>query len=304
MDSIYAIASDACELGRDDLRVAGSVYKASVIDRSTEQSLRNCTIPSALLTLVVVMLLLRSTRLTLVVLIASAYCGALSIAMIHYTSDGINAVLLVVPTLIYVLTVSGAVHLANYYRDARQEVPKQQAGFRAVQVGWKPCALAAFSTAIGMASLIVSDLAPIRSFGIYAAIAVLVSFVVFDGGLFGVPDAQSVRQIIGQSRPRSANRRKTRSRLQCGSEPSSLVFNFRDRRIGNRRYRIAADDDDGRFTEKLSTPQRACAQLPLDQRPSWASRCARSRDPLRQQLPPDVVESIATDRPRARGHLC
>ncbi|QDS89482.1 MMPL family protein [Rosistilla ulvae] len=178
IDSITRIAKRACDLSRDQLRLAGGVYKASVIDHATDRSIQRCILPSALLTLIVVSLLLRSLRLTLVVLVAAVFCATIGIAMIHFTSDGINAILVAVPTLLYVLTVSGAVHLANYYRDGLREVGADQAGFRAVQVGWKPCALASLSTAIGMASLIVSDLSPIRNFGIYSALGVAIGFFV------------------------------------------------------------------------------------------------------------------------------
>ncbi|WP_417735535.1 efflux RND transporter permease subunit [Rosistilla oblonga] len=178
IDSITQIARQACDLSRDQLRITGGVYKASVIDHATDRSVQRCILPSALLTLIVVSLLLQSVRLTLVVLVAAVFCAMIGIAMIHFTSNGINAILVAVPTLLYVLTVSGAVHLANYYRDGLHEVGPDQAGFRAVQVGWRPCALASISTAIGMASLVVSDLSPIRHFGIYSALAVVIGFFV------------------------------------------------------------------------------------------------------------------------------
>ncbi|QDV70045.1 MMPL family protein [Rosistilla carotiformis] len=178
IDTITRTAQQACGLSRDQLRLAGGVYKASMIDLATDRSIKRCILPSALLTLIVVGGLLRSLRLTLVVLVAAVFCALIGIAMIYYTSNGINAILVAVPTLLYVLTVSGAIHLANYYRDAQREVGAAQAGFRAVQVGWTPCALASISTAIGMASLVVSDLSPIRNFGIYSALAVVVGFFV------------------------------------------------------------------------------------------------------------------------------
>lgn len=178
IDLITQVAQQACGLSRDQLRLAGGVYKATVVDHATDRSLARCIVPSGLFTLFAVACLLRSVRLTLVVLVSAVYCAAIGVAMIHYTSDGINAILVAVPTLLYVLTVSGAVHLANYYRDAQREVGPDQAGFRAVQVGWKPCALASVSTAIGMASLVVSDLSPIRNFGFYSAFGVVVGFFI------------------------------------------------------------------------------------------------------------------------------
>ena len=53
------------------------------------------------------------------------------------------------PTLVFVLVVSGAVHLVNYYRDARRELGATGAAARALAVGWLPCSMATLTTAIG-----------------------------------------------------------------------------------------------------------------------------------------------------------
>jgi len=83
------------------------------------------------------------------------------------------------PSLVYVATTSGAIHLANYYRDqiAETGIVDGAAG-RSVHHALLPLSLATGTTAIGLATLAVSELVPIRMFGIFSAIGVVVSFFV------------------------------------------------------------------------------------------------------------------------------
>jgi predicted RND superfamily exporter protein len=73
------------------------------------------------------------------------------------------------PSMLYVLAISGAVHLVNYYHDAIREGGIEGAPDRALAHGWKPALLCNVTTGIGLASLATADLEPIRKFGIYAA---------------------------------------------------------------------------------------------------------------------------------------
>ncbi|MEO0531614.1 MAG: MMPL family transporter, partial [Planctomycetota bacterium] len=86
-----------------------------------------------------------------------------------------DAILMSMPAVVYVLALSGAIHLVNYYRDERQERGFFGAVERAVRVAWGPCLLAAFTTAVGLGSLGTSDILPIQKFGIFSAIGVLVA---------------------------------------------------------------------------------------------------------------------------------
>jgi len=83
------------------------------------------------------------------------------------------------PSLVYVATTSGAIHLANYYRDQLAETGVQEgAAGRAVHHALLPLTLATGTTAVGLATLAVSELVPIRMFGIFSAAGVFVSFLI------------------------------------------------------------------------------------------------------------------------------
>ena len=77
------------------------------------------------------------------------------------------------PALVYVLAVSGAVHIINYYRQALRDGDGDQAVEHAVAHAWRPAILCSITTAIGLASLLSSDIVPIAKFGGFSAIGVL-----------------------------------------------------------------------------------------------------------------------------------
>jgi len=87
-------------------------------------------------------------------------------------------VLIVMPLLVLTLGVSGGIHLVNYLVEARQRGPAEGAALRAIATGWLPCTLSAGTTALGLASLVVSELEPIRVFGFHAAVGVMVTLAV------------------------------------------------------------------------------------------------------------------------------
>jgi predicted RND superfamily exporter protein len=72
------------------------------------------------------------------------------------------------------LTLSGAVHLMSYYGDVSRW-HKNHLGGRAMLLGLKPSLLASITTSLGMAALATSQLAPVREFGLYSAVALSVA---------------------------------------------------------------------------------------------------------------------------------
>ena len=122
---------------------------------------------------------LKSKALVGLVLASGVYSMFASLAIVWYSGYPVDAILLTMPSLVYVATTSGAIHLANYYRDQLAETGVQEgAAGRAVHHALLPLSLATGTTAVGLATLAVSELVPIKMFGIFSAIGVVVSFVV------------------------------------------------------------------------------------------------------------------------------
>ena len=111
--------------------------------------------------------MLRSVRLATLVIFSAFITVYFTLALVPVTNGSMNMVLVVMPTLLMVLTMSGAIHVANYWKHAAIKTP-EKAVPNAFRLAWKPCFLASVTTAIGLSSLGTSPLVPVRDFGIYS----------------------------------------------------------------------------------------------------------------------------------------
>lgn len=203
--AIRRVARDSTGLGDEDLRLAGPMMDAVFVDNESARSVQVLLGPSAALILLLSRYCLRTLPVALVVLALSGYCVLLTLASLHLAGDVMNAVLIVLPPLVLVVGVSGGVHLINYFYDAVEQEGPTGAAWRALKLGWLPCTLAAVTTAMGLVSLwfrvelgpaspgavtlvgggnlggvawpalsvAVSQMLPVRLFGLYGAVGVM-----------------------------------------------------------------------------------------------------------------------------------
>jgi predicted RND superfamily exporter protein len=176
VDDIREIATDRCGVPEDDLRLTGDAVVSVAIDTEAEQAISGLIWLSGLLAISIAWACLRSIKLAILVFALSAFCEGVSEALIYYTGGSMNLLVILVPVLVFVLSVSASVHLANYYRDAVRLHGPEAAPREALRAGWQPCLIAAVTTALGLVSLGVSHVVPVRSFGLYGAAGVLASF--------------------------------------------------------------------------------------------------------------------------------
>lgn len=173
VDAILSAVQAAIGLERDDLRLAGPPIDGIAIDNASMSSIERFATPSVIISLVLCVLCLRSVWLSLPVLAAGAYGQVLMLGSVYYSGSSMNAVLIVLPPLVFVLTISAGVHLVNYFYEETRNGNRNTAVSDALRRGWGPCALAAVTTAIGLVSLTVSEVWPVRQFGVLAAFGVL-----------------------------------------------------------------------------------------------------------------------------------
>jgi len=126
--------------------------------------------------------MLKSWRLALVVLGVSYYTTLLSTALVPLSGAPMNMVLVVMPTLLLVTTLSVAVHIANYWRHAAA-VDGRTAVAQSIRTAYVPVLWAGVTSIIGQASLCTSNLTPIRDFGIFSSIGSALSLLVTLVGL-------------------------------------------------------------------------------------------------------------------------
>jgi predicted RND superfamily exporter protein len=159
------------------LRMGGPPIDNVAIDEEGRITLVRLVGYSAILGLALAYICLRNVKLTIMVFFVGGVSAAMCLGVVWWSGDGIDAILLTMPALVYVLGMSGAIHLVNYYR---QEVVKGGlvgAPERMLAHAWFPCTLCSVTTAIGLLSLCSSNILPIYKFGLYSAIGVMGTLV-------------------------------------------------------------------------------------------------------------------------------
>ncbi len=161
----------------DTARLGGPPVENVAIDEEGDKTLSRLALLSGALGIGLAWWSLRSIKLTLMVFATALLSAAAGLAFVFWTGQTMDAVMMSMPSMLYVLAISGAVHLVNYYHDAIREHGMEGAAQRALAHGWKPALLCNVTTGIGLASLATADLEPIRKFGIYAASGVALMLI-------------------------------------------------------------------------------------------------------------------------------
>lgn len=206
IELVRTLADSVPKLGRQQLRLVGSVFESFAIDKAAGDSLSKLVLPSTILALFISWLCVGSLRAVCVVMLLAGSGQLFAVSVVYYGGFEFSAVMIVLPTLVFMLTLSGAVHLVNYLLEARLHDSKAS-GVEAIKKGWWPCLLSSATTMLGMGSLLTSELMPVRQFGVLSAlclgIATLVMLLAFPATadlLFGqVGPAQRLARWLGFS---------------------------------------------------------------------------------------------------------
>ncbi|MCE9632177.1 MAG: MMPL family transporter [Planctomycetia bacterium] len=189
----------------DDLHLAGSVVDNVTVDEASAESLHVYGGPAALAIFLLTWWSLRSMRYALLVFLLALVCVGLCFVSLRICGDRMNPVLIVMPLLVLTLGVSGGIHLVNYLVEASQQGNDRGTAWRAIALGWLPCTLSAGTTALGLASLVVSELEPIRVFGFHSAIGVAATLAVLFLVVPGVFSRWPIRRGAGHHVESSAS---------------------------------------------------------------------------------------------------
>jgi len=213
VERVYEVAEQQCAIPRSSIRLGGPPVDNAAIDIEGERSLFRLAGFSGIAGLVLAWWCLRSWGLTAMVFTSALFSAGLSLLAVWRFGygDSMNAILLTMPSLVYVAATSGAIHLANYYRDTVRQHGFAGAPERTVRSAWLPLALATGTTAIGLASMCITELVPIRMFGMYSAIGVVIGFVMVILYLPSLLHFYPLRGILGAT--------ESRRRWDPGSSP-------------------------------------------------------------------------------------
>lgn len=173
-----------CQIPADQYSLAGSPVLTAELDRlggyeSSEFFFRMTLMVCASL----LYYYLRDIRLTLVLLGITVWGITVTNAAVQLTGNEMNFILGALSVMVMIFTLANCIHFLHYYTSL--EGDDEQIG-RALIRAAKPCSLATLTTTIGLISLSVSNILPVRQFGYFAAFGCVVAMYV---GIFLTPAA-------------------------------------------------------------------------------------------------------------------
>ncbi len=172
----------------EQVRFAGLGHDLHVLDdegfRSPFRMVPVIMIVALLLTWVFV----RDWRLACFINALGTYTGCVSFTLIYFTDINLNAIVWPLPTLLMLLTVSACLHFLSYYRSARGSVgdvgtAHDTAVAGAVAHAFRPVFFCSLTTGAGLFSLCLSNTRPVREFGFFGGMSVLLASVITLVGL-------------------------------------------------------------------------------------------------------------------------
>ena len=167
----WQASQQATNLTVEEIHLAGTTADSVALDEASNAYLIQLNLVSLGVCFLILMVSLRNLWLVGTIFIAALLNQQLALAIIYFSGGHVDSVQLLVANLAFVLTISAGLHFLGYFRDALRERVHSPA-IVAVRKAFLPTALAAATTSLGFISLCTSELVPIRSFGLYAAIVV------------------------------------------------------------------------------------------------------------------------------------
>ena len=176
----------ALEPLRDEIRangyqplVAGLAPANAAIDRELRRSMQIFMPLVALVALVIGWVLFRSVRALFALFLPAVGAVMLGVAGLELAGESLNLVTAVMPPLVLAIGFAGALHLVSHYAScARDESLSATAAVqRTVREKLIPTAFAFGTTAIGFASLALSDMRAVRVFGVAAGLSLTAAMV-------------------------------------------------------------------------------------------------------------------------------
>lgn len=164
-----------CQLDGNKTHLAGGPVVVTEIDRlgSRKNNKRFFAI-SLLICLCLLYHSVRQWKLSFAVLGLTVWAINATMATIHLAGGEMNFILGALSVMVMVFTLAIAIHVLHYFESSAEE--KDPLG-AALRLAWKPCFYATLTTTIGLVSLGVSDIGPVKQFGFSAAAGSIVALI-------------------------------------------------------------------------------------------------------------------------------
>jgi predicted RND superfamily exporter protein len=166
------------QLNFDQCHIAGRVVAQSYYIQKMITETGLFIITSVILVILLLWLSFKNLWGIVIPLLTVIFAIITSIAVMQIAGKSFDLLMIMLPTIIFVVGMSDLVHFLSKYLD---ELRNGKSKIIALIHAYKEIALATFltsiTTAIGFFSLVSADIIPIKEFGIYSGISVFIAYI-------------------------------------------------------------------------------------------------------------------------------
>ena len=163
----------------DDFLISGKVEAQYHFVNKLEKELSTLLTLSLALVSIALFLIFKTLRGIIlpfcVLIVSTIWC----VGMIAVLGKSLDVMMVMVPPILLVVAMSDVIHFCAKYNEL---VHQGESVKKAISLTWKSVGkatlLTSISTAIGFATLSISPIPPIRNFGIFTAVGVMIAYVV------------------------------------------------------------------------------------------------------------------------------
>lgn len=219
MQLVRSAADGVDGLAESDLVMAGYPYVGAHADSLVKHTFAQLLLPACLVSSLVAFFYIRHIPALTVILLSGGIAAGLSIAAITLSGSKWGALSSIIPTLAYILSLSGGMHLMRYAGKLDEDWSVSDL----FGVAWKPCATSAVTTIVGMLSLGQSSYPAVRQFGVFCAAGVAASLLC---QLFVLPSL--MRRFAGNATVRAGRSSPVWARLlyTCRRRYAEILVGF------------------------------------------------------------------------------
>lgn len=178
--TVEAIESTAEKIaqGRFEPHLAGTPLMNVALDRGSKLAAAKFMPLAIGISILALALALRSATAVLAVMCAVAVAVAWTVTVMVMTGRTFNMVTVVLPSLLFVLGLSNGIHLAlRFAYHVADSGSRDAAVLATIRELLRPVFISSATTAAGFSSLMISQMAPVAEFGLFAAIGMGIAFV-------------------------------------------------------------------------------------------------------------------------------
>lgn len=174
--SIYAVAEN---YSFDTMHYAGRTIGQIYYVNTMTVEMSNYVGLSMILVVIFLLVAFRSSWGLLIPQVVILGSMVWIIGFMAWIGQPINIIMTILPSIMFVVSMSDVIHLVSKYFDLLRDGHEK---FEAIKISFKEIGMATFltslTTSIGFFSLIFVNVLPIKTFGIYVGIGVLMAFII------------------------------------------------------------------------------------------------------------------------------